>query len=99
MGKLNLYTILKTILTFEIILALGFSIFLLADKVIMLNQQENKTGKYKDILIPRIQYNNGNTFGRSFDSEGDQEKNDYNIIRYDLYLLNTENGEITSVNK
>jgi hypothetical protein len=99
MEKLKFDTVLKKIIAIELILALALSIFLLTDKVNMLNEKEKQTGKYKDILIPIIQYNDGNTFGRSFGSESDQAKNEYKIIRYELYLLNTQTGEVKQIEK
>ncbi len=102
MEKLKLDTGLKKILAIEIILALGLSIFLLSKEVINVNNKvKNEIGKYKDIQIPIIK--NVTLDSRSFNGirgyQEAQEKADYEIIGYELYLLNTETGEIKSTNK
>jgi hypothetical protein len=101
MEKLKLDTGLKKILAIEIILALGLSIFLLSKEVIKDNKVKKEIGKYKDIQIPIIK--NVTPDKRSFNGirgfQEAQEKADYEIIGYELYLLNTETGEIKSTKK
>jgi hypothetical protein len=96
MEQTKIFTFLKIVIAIAIILALSLSIFHLSEGILLPEKNKgNEIGKYKDILIPII--SNPSSFGHG--REVYQEKNDYQIIRYDLYLLNTETGEIIPQNK